>query len=104
MRALEKDPERRFSTARQMAEALDAAAREARTRRAVFAAPAWDPTPEPPALVGLNPVVPLSSHTARDWSSTLPDAVWVRLMWVVFALNIMLALTLLCVFVLHMVM
>jgi hypothetical protein len=34
----------------------------------------------------------------------LPDAFWIRLLWAVFALNIMLAITLLCVFVLHLAM
>ncbi len=104
MRALEKEPERRYASARQLAEALDAAASEARSRRTVFGAPTWEPSPEPPALIGLNAAIPARAITSREWASALPDAVWVRLMWVVFALNIMLALTLLCVFVLHMVM
>ena len=41
MRALEKEPERRYCAAREMEQALLQAAYDARDQRAVFAAPAW---------------------------------------------------------------
>jgi hypothetical protein len=41
---------------------------------------------------------------ASHHAPALPDAFWVRLMWVIFALNIMLAISLLCAFVLHLAM
>lgn len=98
MRALEKEPERRFTSAHQMEEALSEVARATRSSRVVFAtsmtrAPFTDAAP---------------TYRTRDYTpragQTLPESSWVRLMWVVFMLNIMLALSLLCAFVLHLTM
>jgi serine/threonine-protein kinase len=109
MRALEKEPERRYLAAQQMEQALSEAAHAARTHRAVFATPAWQQGAAAPYAAG---GAVASYGVAQPWRTThdtsraprLPDALWVRLMWVVFALNIMLALSLLCAFVLHLTM
>ncbi|HEY7848419.1 MAG TPA: serine/threonine-protein kinase [Ktedonobacterales bacterium] len=100
MRALEKEPERRYPAAQHMEQALRQAAYDARDVRSVFAAPAW-PTP-----AKATPVTGATQRAARasHHAPALPDAFWVRLMWVIFALNIMLAISLLCAFVLHLAM
>jgi serine/threonine-protein kinase len=112
MRALEKEPERRYLAAQQMEQALRGAAHDARNQRTVFATSSWQPAAEatyaPGALAsglpGYGGVEPVRRSPARSHEIRLPDALWVRLMWVVFALNIMLALSLLCAFVLHLTM
>jgi eukaryotic-like serine/threonine-protein kinase len=99
MRALEKEPGRRFAGAQQMEQALLQASYDARDQRAVFAAPAWPAASDAAYAGGAALAAPYASQATR-----LPDALWVRLMWVVFALNIILAISLLCAFVLHLAM
>ena len=124
MRALEKEPELRFSDAREMEEALARAAYATRDARVAFAMPDWAPGFAPGFAPGLalgaaSGIVPAFARTAPLGArmrfaaydndarrarrpARMPDAFWVRLLWVIFALNIMLALALLCAFVLHM--
>ena len=112
MRALEKDPDRRFINASQMEDALTQATHDARRQRQVFTTPSWPAAAEPMYAIGAPlTALDLGGHTPHAFpekaayvAARLPDAVWVRLMWAVFALNVMLAMTLLCVFVLHLAM
>ena len=114
MRALEKDPNRRFLNAQQMEHALIQATRDVRSQRQVFTSPSWPSAAEPLYASGspltaldvdaMNGIDGAAALRPADARVHLPDAFWVRLMWVVFALNIMLAMTLLCVFVLHLAM
>ncbi len=112
MRTLEKDPERRYLTAQQMEHALCEAAHEARAQRAVFAVGAWQPSADLTyasgasggALTGYRSTATTNPAPPASWTALLPDAFWVRLMWVVFALNIILVISLLCAFVLHLAM
>ncbi|HEX8997274.1 MAG TPA: serine/threonine-protein kinase [Ktedonobacterales bacterium] len=109
MRALEKEPRRRYASARQMEDALTEAARHYSAARTTFPAPARAKWPTKAA----------AHDAAIDWERwaddqrddtevrapangpKLPESFWVRLMWVVFALNVMLAITLVCALVLH---
>ena len=109
MRALEKEPELRYQDASEMEQALIEAAAEAQDRRAIFAAPEWPPTATPAfALSAPLGARMLFDAGARQYHARragrparMPDAFWVRLLWVIFALNVMLAIALLCVFFLH---
>ncbi|MFI5276466.1 MAG: serine/threonine-protein kinase [Ktedonobacterales bacterium] len=112
MCALEKEPGARYRDASEMEQALAGAAAEAHDMRSVFAAPEW-PQAAAPAFAMSAPLGARMVYAAgaRQYQARragrparLPDAFWVRLLWVVFALNIMLAVTLLCVFVLHLAM
>ncbi len=102
MRALEKQPERRYHAAYEMEQALLQAAYDARDQRAVFAAPAW-PAASHVLYAGYADGAAMAKSSASR-APGLPDAFWARLMWVIFALNIILAISLLCAFVLHLAM
>ena len=123
MRALEKEPARRFVSAHQMEEALGEAAYEARRHRDVFAVSTVSTvqplgaTPFAASMTGVTGVMgvagvadrasawgsddPLDLSAYVGWGVKLPDEFWVRLMWVVFALNVMLAISLILAFALH---
>jgi serine/threonine-protein kinase len=116
MRALEKEPAQRFGKAREMEEALAQAAHAMQGARVAYAMPGWPPSPAASAGATSGPVAcfaraaPLGARmrfTAYDGprragrTARMPDVFWVRLFWVVFALNAMLALALLCVYILH---
>lgn len=130
MCALEKEPALRFSAACEMEEALARAAYATQSGRVSFGVPTGIPLAAAVCAPGRAPgrasdrapgvapafprTAPLGARlrfTAYDNDARrarhpvrMPDAFWVRLIWVVFALNIMLALALLCAFVLHMAM
>ncbi|HEX8732823.1 MAG TPA: serine/threonine-protein kinase [Ktedonobacterales bacterium] len=95
MRALEKDAGQRFPSAEGMAKALSQAAYDARLQHDALtfslpqSLPAWWP--------------PASGRAAEslDEADEESEPLWVRLIWVVVAINIMLALTLLCAIVLR---
>lgn len=128
MRALEKEPARRFVSAHQMEEALSEAAYEARRHRDVFpvstvsTAQPLGATPFTSNMTNVTGVAgagaaayvadmaspwggddgdPLDLSAYVGWGVKLPEAFWVRLMWAVFALNIMLAIGLILAFALH---
>ncbi len=125
MQALEKEPARRFVSAQQMEDALSQATHEARRHREVFpvaVASTVQPlgaTPFASNLTGMagagaaacvadvasawgaDESDPLDLSAYVGWGVKLPEAFWVRLMWAVFALNVMLAIGLILAFALH---
>lgn len=104
MRALEKDAGRRYTSAQQMEAALGEAAYDAHSYRNVFAMslaqlPA-DISPAP-GVVGAPPSYAPQDPLLFEEEATTPEPLWMRLLWVMIAINIMLAIALLCAIALH---
>jgi len=104
MRALEKDADHRFSSARQMEAALNEATSEARSNRSRFAMPLAPLSPAPQESGKVDTLAaydPMGQDALSEWETSTPEPLWVRLLWVLVALNIVLAITLLCIIVLR---
>lgn len=105
MRALEKDADLRYSSARQMEAALGAAVYDARSSRSRFAVSLANLSARAPQTSDM--AGPLSTYDVMgddsliEWETTTPEPLWIRLLWVMIAINIMLAITLLCVLALR---
>ncbi len=103
MRALEKDAGRRYTSAQEMEAALGEAAYSARGNRAVFAAPFTYLSADmslASGVVGASASYAPQEEQVIEGEVTPREPLWIRLLWVMIALNIMLAIALLCALVL----
>lgn len=96
MRALEKDAGLRFPSAEEMAAALSEAAYDTRVGHDVFALTLSQPLP-----TWWAPARERGATVTDDALEEPEEPAWVRLVWAVVAINIMLAIALLCAIVLR---
>ncbi len=96
MRALEKDAVRRFPSAEEMAGALAEAAVDARMAHDAFTFAFSEPLTHWHQRADLWSDDAVAEHEGVDGAEDPPEPRWVKALWVVIAVNIMLAIAVIC--------